>query len=132
VVLTFVALLILALNYLGKWLKRLGPQVNRDSYEQLVTGMEEKEVRKILGKHSRVDNRAVPRLQGTRAYQVEIRPQDYPRRFFWQEGDNYIWADIRRGRVLKFGALLDGERFGEDPAEHPVDEKPEKAEGEGE
>ena len=112
---TFLLLLMGTLVYLKTSLGLFEPRITRANFERLVVGMNEVQVRQLLGSPTWIDNSAVPRGGGLGSWQGEIHAEDYPRKFFWEDGENLIWAELFRGRVRKVGATLDGEQFGEDP-----------------
>jgi len=94
------------------WMGAFDPVVSRDNYERLRVGLSERDLLKWLGRPHRVDDSAQP------AAHSRLRTP-YPRRLFWEDGEDRIWADVYRGRVTQFGATLDGEQYGPDPDEHP-------------
>jgi hypothetical protein len=112
---TFLLLLTGTLVYLTVALRLFEPRVTRAKFERLAVGMNESQLRQVLGSPTRIDNSAVPKPTAAPASRDTIHPELYPRRFFWEEGENLIWAEIRHGRALKVGATLDGEQIGEDP-----------------
>jgi hypothetical protein len=105
---------LLALMYVGVFDGFFAARVNEENYEQIKVGMKEKDIRKLLGRPTSIDRNAVPRLSG-RAAKYAVSDKNYPLRFVWQDEDDVIWADIIKGRVVKFGATLDGEELGADP-----------------
>ena len=126
-----IAVFLLLLSGTLVWaVKSLGlfeSRVTRENFERLAVGMKESEVRHPLGPPTWIDNSAVPRAGGVAAWRDAIHQEAYPRKFFWEDGQNVIWAEIQQRRVLKVGATLDGEQLGEDPQEH----QPDKPAGDG-
>jgi hypothetical protein len=119
-----VATPLLILLMLGIFDEYLPARVTAENYQQLQVGMKTRAVRKILGQVSWIDKSAVPRLTGHSA--KHQKPENaYPMRFIWEDGGDVIWADIHNGRVVKFGATLDGQQFGADPDRTQIG-KPEK------
>ena len=55
-----------------------------------------------------------------RLFRSAISETNFPRRFFWRHRSDLIWVDFYKRRVTKFGAILDGERFGDDPEQVKV------------
>jgi hypothetical protein len=101
----------------------IGPHVTLSNFEQLKVGMSEREVRRVLGTPRRVDRTGVPRhLSGVRQYELD----KYPRRLFWEDGDDIIWVTVQNGEVQDLGAFLEGERYGKEPQERLSDELPKK------
>jgi hypothetical protein len=119
------------LAYLGVFDGLFSSRVTIDNFDQLKVGMKESDVVRLLGRPTSIDDRAVPVLRGRIASQYTIKPHQYPRRFYWKNGDDLIWADVLNRRVTRFGATLDGEQFGLDPAEVKVTD-PGPPEGAGE
>ena len=88
------------------------PVVTAENYERLKVGMREKELLKLLGDPHRVDESGRPAAAGP------LR-RTYPRRLFWESGEDRIWVDVTGGKVTQFGATLDGEQYGVDPDKNP-------------
>jgi hypothetical protein len=107
-------------------------RVNPENFELLQVGMKEAQVIKILGQPSEIDSRAVPRLRGPVSSRYDIKPHQYPRRFYWYNGEDVIWVDVLNRRVKRFGATLDGEMVGPDPMTTKVTDPDPPAETEGE
>jgi hypothetical protein len=116
VVTTFFVLLTGVFVYLAT---RPGPpehQVSRENFGRLAVGMKESDVVRILGTPSSIDTSLVPRKgTGTPGWKDAVRAEAVPQRFYWEDGDNLIWAEIRLERVQKLGATFDGEQIGPDP-----------------
>jgi hypothetical protein len=97
------------------------PRITVENFERLQTGMKFPEVVKRLGQPHLVDESALPKPKGPTAWRHRVLADEFPRRFIWQDGDNVIWVDVQRGRVIQLGATLDGEQYGPDPEKNPVD-----------
>jgi hypothetical protein len=91
------------------------PRVTRENFERLHVGMTDLEMVRLLGGHSRMDTSVVPKIDEHLAHRFTVEDQRFVRRLFWEDGDNVIWADCHYGKVLRFGAKLEGEQIGEDP-----------------
>jgi hypothetical protein len=120
VVATFVLLLTGMLVYVVVRLGRSEPQITRENFGRLRVGMKETDVERLLGPPTSVDNSLVPEKgTGTPGWKNAVGPEAVPRLFYWEDGDNVIWAMIRQERVQKLGATFDGEQIGEDPRKTP-------------
>jgi hypothetical protein len=92
------------------------PRVTRENFERLYVGMPDRELIKLLGGHTRMDNSVVPKIDEHLAHRFTVEDRRFVRRLFFEDGDDFIWVDCLDGKVLKYGARLDGEQIGDNVA----------------
>jgi hypothetical protein len=100
--------------YNAKRAARDAPKVTREHFERLRVGMPDREVMKLFGIPSRVDDSLVPRIDPLMAHRYLVDKERFLKRYFWEEDDTMVWVDFIEGRVDRFGAVFDGERIGEE------------------
>jgi hypothetical protein len=88
-------------------------KVTLQNYEQLRVGMKEGELHRLLGHPSRRDDSIVPKILSLQ-HRYEIDEKRYPQRYFWEAGEDVIWATVLSGTVQQFGGTLEGVRYGDD------------------
>jgi hypothetical protein len=113
-VFVMVAVPVLLLGALGVIDLSFGSSVTLENYEELKLGMSEQRVRSLLGPHTGADYRRIPAFRG-KLDRERGNLKIFPVRFLWENGEDVIWVDIRMDKIVRFGATLDGERYGADP-----------------
>jgi hypothetical protein len=88
-------------------------KVTVENFQRLQLGMAERDILQILGLPTRTDRSLVPQVDAHMIHRFEVSEEEFTQRCFWEDGDNVIWIDLRKGRVENFGATLEGEQFGQ-------------------
>ena len=100
--------------YNAKRAARDEPKVTREHFERLSVGMRARDVIKLLGNPSRIDESVLPRVDFHMSHRYEVDKERFLKRYFWEEDDNMVWVDFVQGHIQRFGAVFDGERIGEE------------------
>jgi hypothetical protein len=87
-------------------------KITFENYERLEVGMKEAAILRLLGHPKRHDDSLVPKVNNL-AHRYEVEDKNFLKRYFWEDGEDVIWATLAEGRVRQFGATLAGVQYGD-------------------